>query len=1825
MLSQHYALADDSVMIPLPQRPTLSSTPLDGDYSSQLDLRTHQVLQEFEGCKLDDKTWQNFWGELHHAEESSDQPEGLDFGFDVACGLPTAGELPSFTHHSPDMMLSPDDLKLGDNLTHDQEYQLRQFLWEEIDVFAFLPEQLGKCETVIFDIQLKPDSKPKSLRPYRMSPKEQAALRQEIDKMLELGLIVPSDSPWGSPPVMVKKPDGSYRVTINYKYLNSLCEQQSWPLPRLLDILDNLGKAAWFCSMDCCKGFFQLCCSESSAKYAAINTPWGTYEPRRMMQGLRNSPPTWMRCMQIGLAEHLGVRCFAYLDDLVTFGETFEDMLNNTRLVFASLRKMGLTLAPSKCVFGAQQLRFLGHMVDAQGCRPDPRLIKSIQEYPRPKTRTQIYAFLGLAGFYRRFVKDFALLAGPMYELTKQNVPMIWGEEQEKAFQDIKTKLGEWPVLRRPDFDLPFYVKTDACKLGFGAILCQKDDSGKEYVVAYASRKTKPPEQNYSASELECAAVVWALTEKFRPYIYGDKFYLITDHKALSWLMSNSSNLTGRLARWSLRLQEFSFEIQYRPGTQHKDVDALSRAFASEEHPQEDPDEPATDQAPTETPEKELPDMLQMTDLPTEDSTPPNSIDLHRKQRGSPPTATPILEEFYTTETPSTPTCDEILDTDQTTPTMVQSLPGPDLQTPEALNNTQDDSDHTTTKTYKCITDFDDTLALHGHIRISIEGNIGCGKSSTVSGLRNSLPSYAYNIHEEPVGLWNEDDALAHFYEANTRYSKDHFKRWQAARDLQLIILKSYIDMIHLAEENQCTIMERGTLSSLTVFTPLAKMHSRMEAEVYQAALDNPLFLNTIPHLIIYIDVPAAVCLNRIKSRGILYEKDVTLTYLQQIEDNYSSMLSNFKGPVKRIDGTMPRNQVLQHTLRAIDEGLKELELLCTSSCNPVADPYWLLPELPLDIVALHKDGPVKDEEFNRGMQADIVRNTDPSIPVETHQVIKYPGGSIISALAGEKSAVNLWSILSPKPYGFDPENQALVLFQYGPGVLAFNDDFATTYRQRYKEDIMLYDRVDNFKLLELMNIWGWSAAAFESARFAIAAVPRRGLDSLTIYRTKGGAEFVAVNPDTHAIRRFNMSIDIGSMDSKALLRAYQDEGHRLNQQIVIFRTIDELYNRQPMPSGQHEVIDDYYYSLRGIGSPPFKTDDFFYTFDEDTAHRPKQGRKARTPATVLRGGGEEPTSDDELFSCKSKSSVETEETGDTIDIDLPCEICRDPGRWECMLLCEDCTKGYHFYCVGLSEVPSDQWYCPRCQNTAEIISQELPKSAIGEQELIDLTVLTSSNEENPAALATTLNIDSCTQVPTVEKQSGEIEAVATQELGLTSEVIKEPQNLTVEKGDIFTDPLVLHYLKTGEIIMNNPNSDPDLQKKTIRRVMRRANNYRFENGLFYKLPSKSHPVEREVPPPRARAGICRELHNDHGHMGVKRMLDLVGKRWFWHNMTQDIKAVTQNCDACARKGIKLKSREPELKPIPPMQLFERICVDTCGPFPVTPRGAKWIIIAVCHWSKYVWARALPKKKSELTARFFLEEIIAQVGLPKVVVSDQGGEFLGQFEELLKDNGIEHKTSSAYHPRGNGLSEKIVQNILHGLQRAAIDDPSNWDLQLPWILLGQRAVKQASTKFSPMYLLYSREARLPAEGRRLIWEEELELPSDKANIATAEAENNIKEEELQKKSEALNKTAAQAYENITQAQERQKRDYKRRRGQLPKPSDIMPKGSMVLLKTPAKHKLSAGCEGPYRLLEYQSDTRAILEDSVGTIWPCHVNRIFPYTPTDGKSSLPKQL
>jgi transposase InsO family protein len=361
--------------------------------------------------------------------------------------------------------------------------------------------------------------------------------------------------------------------------------------------------------------------------------------------------------------------------------------------------------------------------------------------------------------------------------------------------------------------------------------------------------------------------------------------------------------------------------------------------------------------------------------------------------------------------------------------------------------------------------------------------------------------------------------------------------------------------------------------------------------------------------------------------------------------------------------------------------------------------------------------------------------------------------------------------------------------------------------------------------------------------------------------------------------------------------------------------------------------------------------------------------------------------------------------------------------------------------------------------------------------------------------------------------------------------------------------------------------------------------------------------------------------------MGIKRVMSLLTPTYFWSNMTTDVKEVIQQCDACARKGGLQKLKEdPELKPIPPGNIFERVCVDLMGPMPKTPRKSKYIAVAVCHFSKYVCARAIPDKKSETVARFFLEEVIAAHGVPKIVQTDKGTEFLDHFEELMKQCGIKHITSSAYRPEGNGMVERMVQNILHSLQRAAMERPDSWDLELPWVLLGSRAAKAASTLQSPFFLVYARNPCLPVD-RKLMCDPEIDregaVPESSPGDDPANLPHNV-DLNLQARSEAVNTAAEEALQNIRKAQEQQKKAYRKRRGLLPDPRKTMPPGSMVLMKAPASNKLAAGCEGPYRVVDYHlidtskgsesTPSRVTLEDASGKVWGVHVSRIFPYTP-----------
>ena len=317
-------------------------------------------------------------------------------------------------------------------------------------------------------------------------------------------------------------------------------------------------------------------------KKTAFRTPYGLYEFLVMPFGLSYTPGTFQRLMNHLLQDYLNDFVAVYLDDIIIFTDgTFEDHIKHLEQVFVKLREARLKIKLSKCHFCLPNIHFLGHVVGRDGIHPDPEKVEKVRNYPIPKDLKQLRAALGLFSYYRKFVKDFSKIARPLYTLLKKDIPFLWENNQQKAFDHLKEILTKAPVLSYPDFTKPFVIFTDASKIGLGAVLSQRKEDEKEHVIAYASRSLNQAEKNYSVTEQECLAVVWAI-QYFQHYLGMQPFELITDHLALKWLQIAKMPL-GRRARWIMELQQYDFTIKHRPGKQNANADALSRIVEEED------------------------------------------------------------------------------------------------------------------------------------------------------------------------------------------------------------------------------------------------------------------------------------------------------------------------------------------------------------------------------------------------------------------------------------------------------------------------------------------------------------------------------------------------------------------------------------------------------------------------------------------------------------------------------------------------------------------------------------------------------------------------------------------------------------------------------------------------------------------------------------------------------------------------------------------------------------------------------------------------------------------------------------------------------------------------------------------------------------------------------------------------------------------------------------------------------------------------------------------------------------------------------------------
>ncbi|CAA0832795.1 Uncharacterized mitochondrial protein AtMg00860, partial [Striga hermonthica] len=441
---------------------------------------------------------------------------------------------------------------------------------EFVDVF---PDELPggpPNRQVEFSIDLIPGAGPVSKAPYRMAPKELQELKTQIQELLRLGFIRPSVSPWGAPVLFVKKKDGSMRMCIDYRDLNRLTIKNKYPLPRIDDLFDQLRAACVFSKIDLRSGYHQLKIKESDIAKTAFRTRYGHYEFVIMPFGLNNAPAIFMDLMNRIFHPYLDQFVIVFIDDILIYSKRQKEHEEHLRVVLETLRREKLYAKFSKCEFWLQRVSFLGHVITQAGIEVDPSKVSAVQNWSTPRSSSKVRSFLGLAGYYRRFIEGFSKIALPLSQLTRKSVKFDWTDRCEASFQELKRRLTSAPVLTIPDPSRSFTIFSDASRQGLGCVLMQDGQ-----VVAYASRQLKPHEQNYPTHDLELAVVVHAL-KIWRHYLYGGRCEIFTDHKSLQYIFTQKE-LNMRQRRWLELVKDYDCSIQYHPGKANVVADALSR------------------------------------------------------------------------------------------------------------------------------------------------------------------------------------------------------------------------------------------------------------------------------------------------------------------------------------------------------------------------------------------------------------------------------------------------------------------------------------------------------------------------------------------------------------------------------------------------------------------------------------------------------------------------------------------------------------------------------------------------------------------------------------------------------------------------------------------------------------------------------------------------------------------------------------------------------------------------------------------------------------------------------------------------------------------------------------------------------------------------------------------------------------------------------------------------------------------------------------------------------------------------------------------------
>jgi hypothetical protein len=458
-------------------------------------------------------------------------------------------------------------------LTERQKQELFDILQHYGDVFSSKP---GHAKVKGHSIKVTENCCPKRLKPYRVPITLQKEVDRQVKELLDMGLIEPSDSEWAHPVVCVAKKNGSVRLCIDFRLLNSFTVPDAYPMKIAKDLLFEVGQAKFITVLDLTKGYWQIPMEKEAKPFTAFVTHSGHYQWNVLPFGMKNAGSTFQKSIDKALELHKAY-CRSYIDDLAIFSKTWLEHCVHIQRVFKTLREVGLTVNLEKCEFGKNQVRFLGHLIGSGQHSPDPEKVEVIKSLAKPTTKKEVRSLLGLASYYRDYIPQFSEIVLPLTNLTKKSVPnnIPWNADTDESFNKLKEELIKMPSLHTPDLHKPFQLYTDASATAIGACLAQNDEHGKELPIAFFSKKLNACQIKWSTIEREAFCVLEAL-KKFDTWVFGAEIQIISDHNPLTYLTQSTPH-GAKLSRWSLALQRYNLTITYRKGSRHGNADALSR------------------------------------------------------------------------------------------------------------------------------------------------------------------------------------------------------------------------------------------------------------------------------------------------------------------------------------------------------------------------------------------------------------------------------------------------------------------------------------------------------------------------------------------------------------------------------------------------------------------------------------------------------------------------------------------------------------------------------------------------------------------------------------------------------------------------------------------------------------------------------------------------------------------------------------------------------------------------------------------------------------------------------------------------------------------------------------------------------------------------------------------------------------------------------------------------------------------------------------------------------------------------------------------------